>query len=403
MAFMKSDKIYYWLAWALVISGSIITIAYFVVLNDDGWRFWGQGRVDIAKTGAFGDYVGGFIGTLFSLAGFVFLFLTLKEQRLSFQKERFENHFFELVKLHRENVSELSYTKFHNGEYKTGQNRKVFKEIFREFEECLIEVRRFENSQDADVYYLPKYKREITNLFSERGLNVNLIDLATSNIAYCIVFFGVGKEGEMVLRKLFQKKYKPAYILHVLNFIKLKPKKENTIKFANWLALKSLAYQDLRKFLHNLYYYRRIGRNISLSTAEEEIFTHLKLEKYYGGHHHRLGHYFRLLFQTYKFLAKTKRLTRDEKYFYGKTLRAQLSTYEQAILFINSISCIGMKWELSPEIDRKGISKKTLKDQIANSRLITNYNLIKNLPSTHIYGLYFKDYYPLVNYESDEV
>ena len=73
--------------------------------------------------------------------------------------------------------------------------------------------------------------------------------------------------------------------------------------------------------------------------------------------------------------------------------RAQLSTYEQALLFINSISTIGMKWEFTPE-------KQS--DPTIRTNLITTYNLIKNLPGEHLFGIKYKTYYKNVEYESLE-
>ena len=119
----------------------------------------------------------------------------------------------------------------------------------------------------------------------------------------------------------------------------------------------------------------------------------LPYEKYYGGHQFRLGHYFRHLFQSYKYLNNHPDLLDKEKYEYGKMYRAQLSTYEQALLLVNSISSLGMKWELTPE------NAKTSKN---STRLITKYNLIKNLPGKHLSGIRYATYYPKVSYESDE-
>lgn len=76
-------------------------------------------------------------------------------------------------------------------------------------------------------------------------------------------------------------------------------------------------------------------------------------------------------------------------------LRAQISTYEQALLFINSVSHLGMRWEYLP--DRHTFSKK-----IKTNKLITKYHLIKNLPGDHFYGIGFKKYYPKIKYESSE-
>lgn len=399
---MNQSTIYYKLAWSLVLGGSFITLIYLIILAFSGSGFWGN--IDIAKSGQFGDYIGGFIGTLFSLAGFIFLYLTLKEQRIAFKKERFENHFFELVKLHRENINELTYTKYDDNEMRTSTSRKVFKEIFSEFEECLIDVRHFLNSKNPDDYYTPKYKKEVLRIYKLSKLEVDLIGLATADIAYSIVFFGVGNEGRMVLKNLFQKKYKPEYYLHLISFIRLKPKRENLNGFNKWIEIREKGYRDLKEVLFKLYWYNKPGRRINLTDIETIYYSNFKLKKYYGGHQHRLGHYFRHLFQSYKFLNIQNELSWNEKYFYGKTLRAQLSTYEQALIFINSISSLGMRWELNPDIENRDVkTKDEVEKERISARMITNYNLIKNLPGKHIYGLYFRNFYPNVKYEIEEI
>ena len=82
------------------------------------------------------------------------------------------------------------------------------------------------------------------------------------------------------------------------------------------------------------------------------------------------------------------------KYKYGKMLRAQLSTYEQAILLINSISSLGMKWDYNPE--------KYENDKI-NPKLITEFQLIKNLPGEQMFGIKYNVYYPNVKFETMEI
>jgi hypothetical protein len=92
-------------------------------------------------------------------------------------------------------------------------------------------------------------------------------------------------------------------------------------------------------------------------------------------------------------LHHTEFLSEDDKYFYGKTLRSQLSTYEQALLFINSISSLGMKWEY------KFLSSP---DQQNRRGLIMTYNIIKNLPGNHFFGISYRDYYPNLEFDSNE-
>lgn len=392
-----------WFPKALIAVGVGIMVIFYIRM---GYHFSISADYEMPNmdaTGQIGDFIGGVVGTLFSLVGVLLLFITLRDQRESFKKERFENHFFELVKLHRDNISELQYTKYESGKMQASLNRKVFKKIYEEFKESLFDVRHFLNSTEPDDYYLPKYKKKILNIFKVNSLDVDLIELATINIAYCITFFGVDEVGEMALVNLFQKKYKPEYFLHVLYFIKLKPKKEYKISFKNWEILRQKDYVVFKEMLYKLYFYNKPKHEIVLNQLELEIYSNSKLIKYYGGHQHRLGHYFRHLFQTYKFLNKQTILSTDEKYMYGKTLRAQLSTYEQYLLFFNSISSLGMRWELNQEIEtfHDKHSEEAIKI-IEDNKLITKYNLIKNLPGRHFYKIYYSHFYPKVDYESDE-
>ena len=78
------------------------------------------------------------------------------------------------------------------------------------------------------------------------------------------------------------------------------------------------------------------------------------------GHVSRLGHYFRHLFQTVKFVIEQDDEIIPNKYEYIKTLRAQLSTHEQLLLYYNSLSILGKPWN--------------------DANLLTDYRFIKNIP-----------------------
>jgi len=110
----------------------------------------------------------------------------------------------------------------------------------------------------------------------------------------------------------------------------------------------------------------------------------------FAGHQLRLGHYFRHLYQAVNYIdkQKSKWLNYQEKYQYIKTLRAQLTTQEQVIFFFNSLSGPGKSWELSQVND--------------NNKLITKYNLIKNIPKRYAADISLKKYYPNVKFEGEK-
>ena len=63
--------------------------------------------VNPEATGQLGSFVGGYVGAIFALIGIVLLFSTLKSQRRASEQQNFENKYFELIKMHRDNVAEI--------------------------------------------------------------------------------------------------------------------------------------------------------------------------------------------------------------------------------------------------------------------------------------------------------
>lgn len=64
----------------------------------------------------------------------------------------------------------------------------------------------------------------------------------------------------------------------------------------------------------------------------------------FKGHADILGHYYRHLSQTTKYITKQIHLNYDRKYEYIKTLRAQLSNFEQLMLYYNGIALFPEIW-----------------------------------------------------------
>jgi hypothetical protein len=371
--------------------------------------FWvDKGEFVLANEGQFGDFIGGVIGTIFSAIGFVLLYLTLTEQRKSlieqrnslneqrkaieeqkkaFTKERFESKFFELIKLHRDNVSELKYIKYIDGEDKVFEQREVIKIIFEEFIECLREVRRYVKAIDLENIMSHKHRRTLQRIINAKSKKIDIVDLFTIDLAYCIIFFGVDEIGNILLRDNFGRKCNELFYTRLIKYMQLKSVSNKKIEFYNWKRLQKLNLISISDIVEEIYANRNIKSPTYFSRDAEALSYNLKTDKYYGGHQFRLGHYYRHLFQSYKYLNEEKELSKDEKYYYGKTFRAQLSTYEQALLFVNSVSSLGMSWEFT--------SKEP------NKNLITKYNLIKNLPGKSFLGIGFKNYYPKVKYETD--
>lgn len=358
--------------------------------------------LDSSKLADFGSYIGGSIGTLVAVfavfaAGFAFYaqYEANRQVQEQFEKQEsrdhkinFETKFFELIKIHRENVSEQVYTKFEINEMGTAVGRKVFRLMHRELEECIKEVFRYRKIYTQD-FIIPKYRLNLENVKIQNNLDINIEDLALIDIAYKIFFFGLGKESEDYLLNSFRGKYNYLFFKRLMKFLQLKPKMENIEEFKLWNKIYKLKPSEIKNIIDEVYR-NRAKVDFKYDYEGSNLVYNYKKNKYYGGQQHRLGHYFRHLFQTYKYLFLEENITDEDKYFYGKTLRGQISTYEQSIFFVNSLSSLGQKWELIPEIDYK--IKKEMK-------LISEYNIIKNVPGDKFLDIVYIDYYPKVDFE----
>jgi len=224
--------------------------------------------LNIEGAAQLGDFVGGFIGTIFTLISVLLLYSTLKDQRTASTIEKFETKYFELIKMHRENVNEMGL-KDHLG-------KKIFVILIREFREILkITIK---TAQKCDQN------------FEQKELFI---------ISYHALFFGVGPNSSRMLKSSLTNYDK--------NFV-----------------------DEFEGALNNKETKNQVKNDRKLGYTPFE------------GHQSRLGHYYRHLYQT---VCYVENQTCDiNKYEYVKTIRAQLTTHEQALLFINCLTIIGEVW-----------------------------------------------------------
>lgn len=305
------------LSWSYIValilaSIGFVTMIIFVILMNNN-------PLDLNIIGQYGSLSAGFIGSIFSLAGFLLLFETLIQQQKLFNKQQFENKFFELLKLHSENLIQIKKRLPIKGD-KYEEGRRVFIELRKEFGEILQIVVNLNSSLNSQL--------------SEK----DIINIAYLTLHYGVseTVFGTGQNHTSILKNRLN------YFSYDSNFC-------------------DMLLDKCRKCMD----------------AENKYVK-------FNGNQSRLSHYFRHLFQTVKYVDNSKILTSEEKYFYVKTLRAQLSIHEQLILFYNSLSVLGKDWTKDPD-------------------LITKYKLIKNIPLEEgfTYNINPKMYFQ-IEYEFEE-
>lgn len=272
---------------------------------------------DFSKSGQVGDTIGGLMNPFIALAGVIVTGLAFyiqykanQQQRELFLKEQaenkrqlqeqidnqnqqnqlqqFESQFYEMLKLHRENVTEMKINgyDFEEGRSlkkieKVTEGRKIFVTMKTEFE-CILSM-------------------------------------------YC--------KDKKLNKESFQKCYK-LFFSGIEEFDKSYPDEK--------------IFTELFRKARKRHEEPAIDK-ISTNQARKEFLPYVKLYfnyKPFSGHSSRLGHYFRHLYLTVKSIANSTVVTDyEEKMKYLRILRAQLSNHEQILLFYNWLSDYGSDWE----------------------------------------------------------
>lgn len=286
------------------------------------------GKIDSNIWSHYAGVIGGIVGTILSFTGVLFLFVNLREQRRNFSKQQVETRFFQLIQLHRDNVKEI--------ESKGNIGRSVFIDIKDEFHDMYDSITQ---------WYTLVHANNNKYLWNYRCIQ----------IAYLIVFFGINNSSTDYLKQCIER---------IMD-------NDQAFRYFDTACLNNLikTHERIKE------------ENKNTTTSKKYLPT--------DGHQSMLGHYFRHLFQTVNYINSqpTELLNYKQKYDYVKTLRAQLSTHEQAVFLYNSISPLGHSWE----IEQKDI----------NEKVITKYNLVKNLPLGFSHSIEPKDFFPDIYFEFD--
>ncbi|MBL8820434.1 MAG: putative phage abortive infection protein [Planctomyces sp.] len=293
-------------AWALWLLWALAILPHIVLLCE---QFRGS-SLDPAKLGQFGDFVGGYAGTF---AIFLSVYLVLKsyeDQKRTNERGSFEGRFFELLRYHRENVDELRV------KHLTG--RRVFVSMIREFREVLEIVIELSKSKKISADPQP--------------------EMAEIQLAYLAFYYGVGPNSTRVFESSVPEPFYDEFV------------------------------QSLTKEMESI---QRKFNDLPTEHSEVDRRRITRLDyRPFDGHQSRLGHYYRHLYQTVKYVAshapvdlatkKVKHSSLRRGREYVDILRAQLSNHEQAILCLNAISPLGKAW--------------------TNEGFIEDFEFIKNIP-----------------------
>lgn len=306
----------------------LVAFVFFCKVISSGLSFCGNG-LNLEASSQSGAFLGGVIGTILSAGTFFWTFISLLEQRKEQRLEHVEQRFFLMINLHRQNVEELVFDTSGRDQDPNllpeadpvHRGRAVFRDIFRQLEESRKIVDETLSGLDAASIYEVGYLQKITENPFIKANRIDPLSLALIDISYCIVHFGVGKDGEKALREHFEGKYK---IEQVNDIIKM---------------------------------------------SQGRVVREGSKIKYFGGHQFRLEHFFRHLYKSICYIDRKDFLSPEEKKEYVGLLQAQLSNNEEKLLFYHSLSQIGRGWEME-DSSRKLISDYKLIHDIFPGQLI---------------------------------
>jgi len=323
---------------SVIIWSSIISLA--VIILGIVCFLWGRIFFSFANTiesevfGQFGDFVGGIVGTILVFLSILLLYYTflLTKSQIVLQRQQHEE--LRIETKHQIELQQIQYEK--------QQIETRFFELLKIHRDNALQIQK----NDDNIFKL--FVEEVNNNYSavkswknEKESIISIKDVI--GVSYLTFFYGVtSKEGR------------------------------NTIKDVLQQVSQNIDSQFVNDFIYEQIVW---GNNPS------------------KGHEIELGHYFRHLYQIVKYIntRDTNILSYKERYEYIKTLRAQLTTYEQILLFWNSLSPLGESWEIKRRNDSH-IDK--------NKCLITKYNLIKNIPAKFANGdIQPNNFFPEVKFD----
>lgn len=244
------------------------------------------------------------------------LYKTLNLQRQENRLQHFENHFYELIHLHKQNVQEMNIngnervmeinenTNFRIRSFRI-ENREVFASMYNELRYC---------------FTLCQNTYEKMKLNDENKISTKMYsDIEILEIAYSFFWSGVGLTSDSLTRRLGSN-----YDKTLVN------------KFSDSLNEKYDGFNPLTP-----------DETVIKDKNENKVTLEYLHFKPFSGHLTRLGHYYRHLFQSVKYIIENyenRLFDRKKAEGYLKTLRAQLSDYEQVMLYYNALSGYGNAW-----------------------------------------------------------
>ena len=255
------------------------------------------------------------------------------------QKQETTRRFYEMLNIHKENVSELKFLLYTPKSY-ASNNIKSFDNV------------PISENKGREIFHF--YNREFSFLYDF----ICIVD----NIQRNSLFAQKKKAVVDAYNIFYKRKFRSSEERDLLNKIGnaiYESKNETEYKKRIFSAIENSLYDELQKReIENLFY----------RFWEHKLF--FGKQKPFIGHFAFLNHYYRHLYLTVKLVADDSKLSYETKRNLLRILRAQLTDKEQLMLFYNWLSGFGCQWEAMKE--NKNNPDAVLKNYFTRYRMIHN-------------------------------
>lgn len=290
---------------------------------------------NVSTTGQIGDTVGGttapYIALLAGFLTFIAFWAQLRanaQVRDQFEIQQFESQYFEMIRLHKENINDMKITGYHylNSVTVTEGVDPIEKTLTRTETERIIEGRKVFVTMVTELNACFEFCKAYSAKFKMQESELN-------KLAYRIFFFG--SFSDLVTSAIH----------------------------AEFVAFCKVELKKIRR------QHRSSSGGVKKFKVDGKMIrVHIKYAPF-SGHESRLAHYYRHLFSTVKFVVKKEKeglFTYKQAREYLKILRGQMSNDEQILLYHNYISGIGKDWEK------------------AENQFLSKYRMLHNLPIDNV-------------------
>jgi len=194
--------------------GGVILLGIFIFRQE----FYNTFQNVDSDAGIYGDFIGGFIGTLFALISTLLIILTLTNQIIDRNKNAIIEQFFKMLDYHLNNINLLEVKhvlkrKENEGKIKNRRAFVIFKIQFKWLLDCIRKI----------------------NIES----SLNLTEIEIADITYVIFYYGLDMEWKELCKSKLSKKYndRGSLIIERLLIMKKKLKNKCTICRTNQTSL----------------------------------------------------------------------------------------------------------------------------------------------------------------------